>query len=137
MGGIVNGMALHGGLQPYGSTFFVFTDYMRPSIRLSALMGLPCIWVMTHDSIMLGEDGPTHQPVEHLASLRAMPGLWLIRPADAAETVEAWEMALNRTDGPHRPGPQPPEPPCAGPLRGRRAGSLRAGTCCVLGKMWC
>jgi len=100
MGGIVNGMALHGGLRPYGSTFFVFTDYMRPSIRLSALMELPCIWVMTHDSIMLGEDGPTHQPVEHLAGLRAMPGLWVIRPADATETVEAWEMALNRTDGP-------------------------------------
>ncbi len=100
MGGIVNGMALHGGLRPYGSTFFVFTDYMRPSIRLSALMELPCIWVMTHDSVMLGEDGPTHQPVEHLASLRAMPGLWVIRPADATEGVDAWEMALNRTDGP-------------------------------------
>ena len=100
MGGIVNGMALHGGVRPYGSTFFVFTDYMRPSIRLSSLMELPCIWVMTHDSIMLGEDGPTHQPVEHLAGLRAMPGLWVIRPADATETVEAWEMALNRTDGP-------------------------------------
>ena len=100
MGGVVNGMALHGGLRPYGSTFFVFTDYMRPSIRLSALMEIPCIWVMTHDSIMLGEDGPTHQPVEHLASLRAMPGMWVIRPADATETVEAWEMALNRTDGP-------------------------------------
>ena len=100
MGGIVNGMALHGGVRPYGSTFFVFTDYMRPSIRLSALMGLPCIWVMTHDSIMLGEDGPTHQPVEHLASLRAMPGLWVIRPADATESVEAWEIALNRTVGP-------------------------------------
>ena len=100
MGGIVNGMALHGGVRPYGSTFFVFTDYMRPSIRLSALMELPCIWVMTHDSILLGEDGPTHQPVEHLASMRAMPGLWVIRPADANESVEAWEMALNRTDGP-------------------------------------
>ena len=100
MGGIVNGMALHGGLRPYGSTFFVFTDYMRPSIRLSALMGIPCVWVLTHDSVFLGEDGPTHQPVEHLASLRAMPGLWVIRPADAIETVEAWEMALNRTDGP-------------------------------------
>ena len=100
MGGIVNGMALHGGVRPYGSTFFVFTDYMRPSIRLSALMGLPCIWVMTHDSVMLGEDGPTHQPVEHLASLRAMPGLWVIRPADATESVDAWEMALNRTEGP-------------------------------------
>jgi transketolase len=73
---------------------------MRPSIRLSALMGIPCLWVLTHDSIFLGEDGPTHQPIEHLASLRAMPGLWVIRPADATETVEAWEIALNRTDGP-------------------------------------
>ena len=100
MGGIVNGMALHGGVRPYGSTFFVFTDYMRPSIRLSALMGIPCLWVLTHDSIFLGEDGPTHQPIEHLASLRAMPGLWVIRPADATETVEAWEIALNRIDGP-------------------------------------
>jgi transketolase len=100
MGGIVNGMALHGGLRPYGSTFFVFTDYMRPSIRLSALMEIPCLWVMTHDSILLGEDGPTHQPIEHLASLRAIPGLWVIRPADATESVEAWEMALNRTEGP-------------------------------------
>ena len=100
MGGIVNGMALHGGVRPYGSTFFVFTDYMRPSIRLSALMELPCIWVMTHDSVLLGEDGPTHQPVEHLAAMRAMPGLWVIRPADATESVEAWEVALNRTDGP-------------------------------------
>lgn len=100
MGGIVNGMALHGGVRPYGSTFFVFTDYMRPSIRLSALMELPCIWVMTHDSVLLGEDGPTHQPVEHLASLRAMPGLWVVRPADITEAVQAWELALNRTAGP-------------------------------------
>ena len=100
MGAIVNGMALHGGLQPYGATFFVFSDYMRPAVRLSALMKAPSTWVWTHDSVFLGEDGPTHQPIEHLASLRAMPGLWVIRPADANETIEAWEVALNRSDGP-------------------------------------
>jgi transketolase len=100
MGCIVNGMAVHGGLRPYGATFFVFSDYMRPAVRLSALMRAPSIWVWTHDSVFLGEDGPTHQPIEHLASLRAMPDLWLIRPADANETVEAWEIALNRGDGP-------------------------------------
>jgi len=100
MGTIVNGLAVHGGLRPYGATFFVFSDYMRPAVRLSALMEAPSIWVFTHDSVFLGEDGPTHQPIEHLASLRAMPGLWVIRPADASETVEAWEVALARTDGP-------------------------------------
>jgi transketolase len=100
MGTAVNGMAAHGGLRPYGATFFVFSDYMRPAVRLSALMEVPSIWVWTHDSILLGEDGPTHQPIEHLASLRAMPGLWVIRPADANETVQAWEVALNRHDGP-------------------------------------
>ncbi len=100
MGTIVNGMAVHGGIRPYGATFFVFSDYMRPAVRLSALMEAPSIWVYTHDSIFLGEDGPTHQPIEHLASLRAMPGLWVIRPADATETLEAWEVALGRADGP-------------------------------------
>jgi transketolase len=100
MGAIVNGLAVHGGLRPYGATFFVFNDYMRPAVRLSALMEVPSIWVYTHDSVFLGEDGPTHQPIEHLASLRAMPNLWVIRPADAIETLEAWEVALNRTDGP-------------------------------------
>ena len=100
MGTITNGMAVHGGLRPYGATFFQFSDYMRPAVRLGALMDAPSIWVWTHDSIFLGEDGPTHQPIEHLASLRAMPNLWVIRPADANETVEAWEVALNRTDGP-------------------------------------
>ena len=100
MGTIVNGMAAHGGLRPYGATFFVFSDYMRPAVRLSALMEVPSIWVYTHDSVFLGEDGPTHQPIEHLASLRAMPGIWVVRPADAGETVEAWELALNRRDGP-------------------------------------
>jgi transketolase len=96
----VNGMAVHGGLRPYAATFFVFSDYMRPAVRLSALMEAPSIFVWTHDSVFLGEDGPTHQPIEHLASLRAMPNLWVIRPADAHETVAAWEVALNRTDGP-------------------------------------
>ena len=100
MGAIVNGMALHGGIRPYASTFFVFSDYMRPTIRLAALMGLPVIYVFTHDSIMVGEDGPTHQPVEHLPSLRAMPGLVLLRPADANETAAAWRVALEHRDGP-------------------------------------
>jgi transketolase len=100
MAAAMNGMALHGGLAPAGGTFFVFTDYCRPAIRLSALMGAPVVYVMTHDSIGLGEDGPTHQPVEHLASLRAMPNLRIFRPCDAVETSEAWELALSRTDGP-------------------------------------
>ena len=100
MGAAVNGMAAHGGLRPYGATFFVFSDYMRPALRISALMAVPSIWVYTHESVFLGEDGPTHQPIEHLASLRAMPGIWVVRPADAGETVEAWELAFNRTDGP-------------------------------------
>jgi transketolase len=100
MAAAMNGMALHGGLVPAGGTFFVFTDYCRPAIRLSALMGTGVVYVMTHDSIGLGEDGPTHQPVEHLASLRAMPNLRIFRPCDAVETSEAWELALTRTDGP-------------------------------------
>lgn len=95
-----SGMALHGGIRPYTATFFVFTDYARPAIRLAALMGLPVIYVMTHDSIGVGEDGPTHQPVEHLASLRAMPNLCVMRPADANETAYAWRAALERTTGP-------------------------------------
>ncbi len=100
MAAAMNGIALHGGLVPAGGTFFVFTDYCRPAIRLSALMGTGVIYVMTHDSIGLGEDGPTHQPVEHLASLRAMPNMRIFRPCDAVETSEAWELALSRTDGP-------------------------------------
>ena len=100
MGAIVNGMAYHGGFIPFGATFLVFTDYMRGAIRLSALSHLQTIWVMTHDSIGLGEDGPTHQPVEHLASLRAIPNLVVIRPADANETAEAWRVAINRKHGP-------------------------------------
>jgi transketolase len=94
MAAAMNGMALHGGVIPYGGTFLVFTDYCRPSIRLAALMGLRVIYVMTHDSIGLGEDGPTHQPVEHLAALRAIPGLQIMRPADAIETAECWQIAL-------------------------------------------
>jgi transketolase len=100
MAAAVNGMAIHGGVRPYGATFLVFSDYMRPSIRLAALMGAPSIFVFTHDSVFLGEDGPTHQPVEHLASLRAIPNLRTLRPGSAAETAEAWAMALERTDGP-------------------------------------
>ncbi|HWY19399.1 MAG TPA: transketolase [Solirubrobacteraceae bacterium] len=101
MGAIVNGAAAHGGIvKPYGSTFLIFSDYMRASVRLSALMGLPVVWVWTHDSVGLGEDGPTHQPVEHYAALRAIPKLWVIRPADANETAQAWRVALERTDGP-------------------------------------
>jgi transketolase len=101
MGAIVNGASAHGGIvKPYGSTFLIFSDYMRNSVRLSALMGLPVVWVWTHDSVGLGEDGPTHQPVEHVASLRAIPQLWVIRPADANETSAAWRVALEREDGP-------------------------------------
>jgi transketolase len=101
MGSIVNGIAVHGGMvKPYGSTFLIFSDYMRPAVRLSALMHLPVVWVWTHDSIGLGEDGPTHQPVEHYAALRAIPNLWFIRPADANETSFAWKVALEREGGP-------------------------------------
>ena len=100
MGSILNGMALHGGLRPYGGTFLIFSDYMRPAIRLAALSKLPVTFVFTHDSIGLGEDGPTHQPVEHMVALRAIPNLMDLRPADAAETVEAWRAALQRSDGP-------------------------------------
>ncbi len=100
MGSVMNGMALHGGIIPYGGTFLIFTDYMRPSIRLAAMMGLHVIYIMTHDSIGLGEDGPTHQPIEQLAGLRAIPGLTVIRPCDANETAMAWQWALEKTDGP-------------------------------------
>ncbi len=100
MGAIMNGLALSRALRPYGGTFLVFSDYMRPAIRVAALMGTPTIFVFTHDSIGVGEDGPTHQPIEHVMSLRAIPNLWVIRPADANETAVAWKMALERTDGP-------------------------------------
>jgi transketolase len=100
MGSVMNGIAAHGGLRIYGGTFFVFSDYMRPAVRMAAIQELPVVYVWTHDSIGLGEDGPTHQPVEHLASLRAMPGLTVIRPADANETAQAWRVALQRGHGP-------------------------------------
>jgi len=100
MGGSLNGMALHGGLVPYGATFLVFSDYMRPSIRLAALTRLKVIYVFTHDSIGLGEDGPTHQPIEHLAALRSIPNLIVIRPCDANEVVQAWRVALTHQNGP-------------------------------------
>lgn len=100
MGGVVNGMALHGGVIPYGGTFLVFSDYMRGALRIAALSHIPSIWVFTHDSIGVGEDGPTHQPVEHLAALRAIPHLTVLRPADANETAQAWAYALTHRDGP-------------------------------------
>jgi transketolase len=100
MSGILNGIALHGGFISYGSSFMVFTDYARPSIRLAALMGLHVVFVFTHDSIGVGEDGPTHEPIEHLAALRAIPNLIVIRPGDANEAVEAWRVTMKRKGGP-------------------------------------
>jgi transketolase len=100
MGAISNGMALHGGIIPFAGTFLIFSDYMRPAVRLAAIMKLHIVYIFTHDSIGLGEDGPTHQPIEHLVSLRAMPDLHLFRPADASETVEAWKLALEWKEGP-------------------------------------
>jgi transketolase len=100
MGSILNGMAVHKGVIPFGATFLVFSDYVRPAIRVSAISHYPVVWVFTHDSIGLGEDGPTHQPIEHLAALRAIPNLVTIRPADANETSEAWKAAVERKDGP-------------------------------------
>ncbi|RLD05100.1 MAG: transketolase, partial [Chloroflexi bacterium] len=99
MGAIVNGMAVHGGLIPYGGTFLVFSDYMRGSLRVAALSKYPSIWVFTHDSIGVGEDGPTHQPIEHVASLRAIPDMTVIRPADANETAQAWKVAIENRKG--------------------------------------
>ena len=99
MSSIMNGLALHG-LRPYGGTFLIFSDYLRPTIRLAAMMGLPVVYVFTHDSIGLGEDGPTHQPVEHITSLRTIPNLVVLRPADGNETAKAWQVALNRSNGP-------------------------------------
>src|SRR5439155_1332057 len=100
MGAILNGLAVHGGVRPVGSTFLIFSDYMRPPIRLAALCHLPAIYVFTHDSIGLGEDGPTHQPIEQLAGLRAIPNLTVIRPADPTEVVEAWRAAVQHQSGP-------------------------------------
>jgi transketolase len=100
MGAAVNGLTLHGGVRAFGATFLTFADYMRPAVRLAALMGTPSIFVWTHDSVFLGQDGPTHQPIEHLASLRVIPGLHLHRPADPTETAAAWQQSMNRTEGP-------------------------------------
>jgi len=100
MAAVLNGLSLHGGFRPYGSTFLVFSDYLRPALRLSALMRQPVIYLLTHDSVAVGEDGPTHQPVEHVESLRLIPGLTVLRPADDVETVAAWRQALTTTDGP-------------------------------------
>ncbi len=100
MAAVLNGLSLHGGLRPYGGTFFVFSDYMKPSMRLSALMKLPVTYILTHDSIGVGEDGPTHQPIEHLAMLRSVPNFVIFRPADARETAAGWYTALTREDGP-------------------------------------
>ena len=100
MASIMNGLALHGGLRPFGGTFLIFSDYMRPAVRLAAIMKQPVIFIYTHDSIGLGEDGPTHQPVEQLSTLRAIPDFTLIRPADAGETAEAWRVAIAHANGP-------------------------------------
>lgn len=100
MAAALNGIAIHGGLRPYGSTFLAFSDHLRPALRLSALMRLPVVYVFTHDSVHVGEDGPTHQPVEQIESLRLIPGLTVLRPADAAEEAMAWELAADRLDGP-------------------------------------
>jgi transketolase len=100
MGAIMNGLALHGGFIPFGGTFLVFSDYMKPAVRLAALMEQQTIYVFTHDSIGLGEDGPTHQPIEHIHALRIIPNVYTIRPADANETVMAWRIALERKNGP-------------------------------------
>jgi transketolase len=132
---VLNGMALHGGWRVFGATFLIFSDYMKPAIRLAALMELPVIYVFTHDSIGVGEDGPTHQPIEQLAGLRAIPGLCVLRPADAAETTEAWRVALERHGptalvltrqalpvferAPAPPGPAHPGPGHAGPVPDR------------------
>jgi len=129
MGAIVNGITLHGGTRGYGATFLVFSDYMRPAVRLGALMGTPSIWLWTHDSVFLGEDGPTHQPIEHLAALRAIPGLRVIRPADPTEVSVAWEIAVGDESGPTaiiltRQGlPVPADPPARESVR--RGGYVR------------
>ena len=131
MGAILNGIALHGRTRPYGGTFLVFSDYMRPAVRLAALMKLPVIYVWTHDSIGLGEDGPTHQPIEHLAALRAIPGLDVVRPADANETAVAWRTVLEHTDRPAGPALTRQNLPVfdrrARLGRGRGQGRVRAG----------
>ena len=134
MGSILGGIALQSLTRPYGGTFLCFSDYMRPAVRIAALMGIDPIYVWTHDSIGLGEDGPTHQPVEHLAALRAIPGLDVVRPADANETAVAWRTILEQHRPAGRPDPDPAEPADRGPHRrqarlgrGRRPRRLRPG----------
>ena len=135
MGSILNGITLHGGTRAYGGTFLIFSDYMRPAVRLAALMELPSIFVWTHDSIGLGEDGPTHQPIEHLAALRAIPGLDVVRPADAAETAWAWRTVLEHTDRPagialsrqNLPNPARGDGEASGDTLGSAAGVARGG----------
>ncbi len=135
MGSILNGITLHGGTRAYGGTFLIFSDYMRPAVRLAALMELPSIFVWTHDSIGLGEDGPTHQPIEHLAALRAIPGLDVVRPADAAETAWAWRTVLEHTDRPagiclsrqNLPNPARGDGDASGDTLGSAAGVARGG----------
>ena len=119
MAAAMNGMALHGGIIPYSGTFLAFADYCRPAIRLAALMEQRVIHVMTHDSIGLGEDGPTHQPVEHVASLRAIPNLLVFRPCDAVETAECWQLALRSARPAERAGADAPEPAATAPRDGR------------------
>ena len=126
MGSIMNGIKLHGGLRLYGGTFLIFSDYARLAVRLAALMELPVIYVWTHDSIGLGEDGPTHQPIEHLAALRAIPGLDVVRPADANETAAAWAAILKNRDRP--PGWPYPAGPTDIPARRRRLRRHFAGS---------
>ena len=109
MGAVMNGLALHGGFIPYGGTFLVFSDYMRNSLRMAALMGIRTIYVFTHDSLGLGEDGPTHQPIEHAASLRLIPNLDVWRPCDALETAVAWSAAIQRKERTDRPASVPAE----------------------------
>ena len=133
MGAIVNGLACHGGIvKPYGSTFLIFSDYMRGAVRLSALMELPVLWVWTHDSVGLGEDGPTHEPVEHYASLRAIPHLWVIRPADANETVGGMAGGARTRGRAGGAAAVAPDHPGARPRRGGlgRAARAAAATCC-------
>ena len=133
MGAIVNGAAAHGGIvKPYGSTFLMFSDYMRGSVRLSALMGLPVVWVWTHDSVGLGEDGPTHQPIEHYASLRVIPQLWVIRPGDANETVAGVARRARARGRPRGAAALAPGHRRCSTARelARRASSSEAATCC-------
>ena len=128
MGGIANGIAYHGGFHPYVATFLTFSDYMRGSVRLASLAGLPVVYVWTHDSVGLGEDGPTHQPVEHYAALRAIPNLWFVRPGDANETAAAWALALERHDGPVALAlTRQKLPTLAGTAEGARTGVARGG----------